>query len=72
MFHINGDSGGITVQGTGNWGAYAGHPLLGLGPQTPDCVDLDVVPAVDEIDAQRTPKTAKTRLEYKAEMDTTP
>lgn len=53
---------------TGNWGCHIlDIPYWALGLKHPTRVDLDVVPTVDQIDAQRTPKTMKTRLEYKAE-----
>ncbi len=53
---------------TGNWGCHIlDIPYWALGLKYPTRVDLDVVPTADQIDALRTPKTMKTRLEYKAE-----
>ncbi len=53
---------------TGNWGCHIlDIPYWALGLKYPTRVDLDVVPTAEQIDAQRTPKTMKTRLEYKAE-----
>ena len=53
---------------TGNWGCHIlDIPYWALGLKYPTRVDLDVVPTADQIDAQRTPKSMKTRMEYKAE-----
>lgn len=53
---------------TGNWGCHIlDIPYWALGLKHPRRVDLDLYPAPGGIDAQRTPKSMKTRLEYEAE-----
>ncbi len=53
---------------TGNWGCHIlDIPYWALGLKYPTRVDLDVIPGSDEIDDQRTPKSMKTRLSYRAE-----
>ena len=53
---------------TGNWGCHIlDIPFWALQLKYPSRVDLDVVPTAAEIDAQRTPKSMKTRLEFPAE-----
>lgn len=53
---------------TGNWGCHIlDIPFWALQLKYPTRVDLDVVPAVKDIDPQRTPKSMKTRMEFPAE-----
>ena len=53
---------------TGNWGCHIlDIPFWALQLKYPNRVDLDEVPDAKEIDAQRTPKSMKTRLEFPAE-----
>jgi len=53
---------------TGNWGCHIlDIPFWALQLKYPSRIDLDVKPAASEIDALRTPKTMKTRMEFPAE-----
>lgn len=52
---------------TGNWGCHTlDIPYWALGLSHASRVDLDVVPEASGIDAQRTPKSMQTRLEFAA------
>jgi predicted dehydrogenase len=57
--------------GTGEAGNFGCHildiPFWALQLKYPNRVDLDVVPAAEEIDPLRTPKSMKTRFEFPAE-----
>jgi predicted dehydrogenase len=53
---------------TGNWGCHIlDIPFWALQLRYPNRVDLDVVPEAKDIDALRTPKSMKTRMEFPAE-----
>ncbi len=53
---------------TGNWGCHIlDIPFWALQLKYPNRIDLDVVPAAEEIDPLRTPKSMKTRMEFPAE-----
>jgi predicted dehydrogenase len=53
---------------TGNWGCHIlDIPFWALKLKYPKRVDLDAVPAADDVDPQRTPKSMKMRLEFPAE-----